>query len=115
MELTVPTVRKTKEKIITRQRYQLILNFIHEYRRVKRISPKYEEIAVGIGYSESAAGTVYTHIQNLIAEGWLEQIQPGARMIFPLKAESEVYAPITDPELKRIAKQQRNLRILRRL
>lgn len=111
-----PEPRKPKNTPMTDQRYQLILNFIREYRRVKGFSPKYEEIAVGIGYAQSAAGTVFTHVQNLIAEGWLKQLQPGARMVvLTERAQGETYAEITDSDLKRIAKQQRNLRILRRL
>lgn len=113
-ETTKP--RAVKQPIMTRQRKQLILNFIHEFRRVKQgISPTFEQIAVGIGYGRNSEGTVFTHVQALIAEGWLEQVEPGARGIVPTRPVSDEYAPIVDPDLKKIAKKQRNLTILRRL
>lgn len=109
-------LRTPKQPIMTRQRKQLIISFIHEFRRVKQgISPTFEEIAVGIGYGRNSEGTVFTHVQALIAEGWLEQIVPGARGVVPTKGVEEVYAELEDDELKRIAKKQKNLRILRRL
>lgn len=115
MIIDTPTTKKPKEPIITRQRKQLILNFLFEYRRIHQVSPTYLEIAKGIGYADNAEGTAYTLCEALVQEGWLRRVAPGARMILPAKGEMELYAVIVDPELKRIAKQQRNLRILRRL
>jgi len=109
--------RHGKSPVITRQRKQLVLNFIHEYRRVNQgVNPTFAEIAKGIGYTETSEGTVHhTLVEPLIEEGWLYRIAPGARMIAPSKLATETYCPITDPDLKAIAKKQRNLRILRRL
>lgn len=112
---TAVKTKKPKELIMTRQRRQLALSFIWEYRRIHQVSPTYEEIALGVGYSITAAGTAFGLVEALIDEGWLRRVAPGARMILPAKDELDVYTEITDPELKRIAKQQRNLRILRRL
>ncbi len=113
---TMTDKKHGKELDITLQRRELVWRFIWEFRRVKRISPTFVEIAKGIGYSENSEGTVHkTLVEPLIAEGWLEKVQPGSRSILPLKKESDVYCVIKDPELKHIAKQQRNLRILRRL
>lgn len=114
-ETPTPTKTRGKPSVITPQRKQLILNFIHEYRRVRKISPTVKDIAQGIGYLRESAGTVHSLINELIEEGWLERVQPGARTLFPTLPPDAEYAPITDPELKRIARQQRNLHILRRL
>lgn len=108
-------VFKQKDSPITRQRKQLILNFIWEYRRIHEVSPTYIEIAKGISYSANAEGTAYTLCTALVAEGWLKKVGDGARMILPAKAEADIYAEITDPSLKLVAKKQKNLRILRRL
>lgn len=105
---------KTKRKpgrkaVITPQRKQLILDFIHEFRRKKEISPTYEQIAVGIGYKGNSEGTIYTYINELIAEGWLKRVG-GVRSVVPTRKPEEQYANVKEPELKAI---QRN--ILRRL
>lgn len=113
--VTMTKPRAPKQPIMTRQRKQLALNFIHEFRRIKQVSPTFEEIAVGIGYSRNSEGTAFSLIQDLIAEGWLIQAVPGARGIVPAKGAGEEYAKITDPELKAVARRQRNLNILRRL
>lgn len=109
-------VQKTKAKrkpgrkaIITPQRKQLILDYIHEFRRKKEISPTYEQIAVGIGYKSGSEGTIYTYINELIAEGWLKRVG-GVRSVVPTRKPDEIYALVKEPELKVI---QRN--ILRRL
>jgi hypothetical protein len=107
--------RYPREPIMANQRGQLALNFIHEYRRVKGYSPKYEEIALGVGYADTAGGTAFTLIQQLIDEGWLKGEKGIARSVMPLRPPTELYCEITDPDLKAIAKKQRNLRILRRL
>jgi SOS-response transcriptional repressor LexA len=114
--IDTPTQTKSaSEDLMIPQRKQLILNFIHEYRRVRQISPSFDEIAKGIGFSETSGGTAHTYTESLIKEGWLKRVQAGSRSILPTKPGSESYAEITDPNLKKIAKQQRNLRILRRL
>lgn len=95
------------------QRKQLILSFIHEYRRVKGISPTYQDIATGIGYTSE--GTAYTLTEELVREGWLKRVAPGARTLVPVHDAATPYTTITDPGLKDIAKKQRNLRILRRM
>lgn len=99
----------------TPQNKQLVLNFIHEYRRINGISPKFDEIALGIGYSKNSGGAVFELVQELIQEGWLKQVVPGARSLVPTKLSTERYAEIKDPNLQSVAKRQRNLRILRRL
>jgi SOS-response transcriptional repressor LexA len=112
-ETTSP--RKLKPSPMTEQRKQLILNFFHEYRRVREISPTFLEVAIGIGYAVNAEGTAHTLVQELIEEGWLKRVQAGSRAILPTHPLDSQYAEIVDPELQRIAKQQKNLRILRRL
>jgi len=107
--------RPGREPVITQQRKQLILDFIHEYRRVREVSPTYVEIAVGIGYASNAEGTAYTLVEALIAEGWLRRVQAGSRSILPVFDESASYAEIIDDNLKVIKWRQHNLRILRRL
>jgi SOS-response transcriptional repressor LexA len=109
--------RARKQPLITRQRKQLILNFIHEYRRLNRISPNLNEIAKGIGYREDSQGTVHTLVEALVREGWLTRAVAGgrARTLIPVYDAQQVYAQITTPELKQIEKQQRGLKILRRL
>lgn len=113
-EIVKPRKRKQSAKV--REHKQLIISFIHEFRRVKQgISPTFEQIRAGSGYGRNSGGTAFKRVQELIAEGWLEQVEPGARGIVPTKDVNEVYAEIVDPELKRIAKKQRNLIILRRM
>ncbi len=107
--------RPGRKQIITPQRKQLILNFIHEFRRLRRKSPTYVEIAKGIDYADKTEGTVYTMVEGLIEEGWLEKVPPGARSLFPTRPETDVYCEITDPELQRVAKLQKGLKIMRRL
>ena len=101
--------------LLMMQRRQLVLNFIHEYRRIHEVSPRYDEITVGVGYSRTAGGTAFGLVKTLIDEGWLRRVAPGARMILPTRPATDIYCEITDPNLKLIAKKQRNLRILRRL
>lgn len=114
--IDVPTKKKPgKEATITPQRKQLILNFVHEYRRIREISPTYLEIAIGIGYATNAEGTAYTLAEQLINEGWLRRVQAGSRSILPVRPQTDVYCEITDAELIAVAERQRNLRILRRL
>lgn len=109
-----PTAKKSKASPMTDQHKQLLLNFMHEFYRVKGIYPTFEEMATGIGWL--SAGTVHKSlVEPLIAEGWLKRVHPGARAIVPVRNETELYCMVVDPELKRVAKQQRNLRILRRL
>lgn len=112
---TANTKRLGRKSILTPQRKQLILNFIHEFRRLRRKSPTYAEIAKGIGFKQGTDGTVHTLVQALIAEGWLENSPSESRSIFPLRPETDVYAEINDPDLKRVAKTQVGLKILRRL
>jgi SOS-response transcriptional repressor LexA len=112
---TVNEKRLGRKPILTPQQKQLVLNFIHEFRHLRRKSPTYNEIARGIGYSNSSDGTVHTLIKQLIAEGWLENSPRESRSIFPLRPETDTYAEITDLKLKKIAKQQKGLKILRRL
>jgi len=107
--------RPGREPVITQQRKQLILDFIHEYRRVREVSPTYVEIAVGIGYATNAEGTAHTLVEFLIEEGWLRRVQAGSRSILPVYPVDKVYSEITDSNLLTIKKRQRNLRILRRL
>ncbi len=98
------------------QRKQLILDFIHEFRRVKEISPRIKEITMGIGYSNASQGQVHTYINQLIDEGWLRRVDgASARALLPAKPATESYAKITDPDCIAIKKRQRNLKILRRL
>lgn len=115
--IDIPDETTKKKKIKNHpsdQRKQLVLNFIHEYRRVRRNqSPTYKEIAVGIGYAESAAGTVYTLVDELIDEGWVERIG-GSRGLIPLREPTDVYCEITRRDLKAIGKRQHNLKILKR-
>jgi SOS-response transcriptional repressor LexA len=115
MITTPTTVRKGRIAVIEPQRKQLILNFIHEYRRIHQISPSYTEIAVGIGYTASAGGSVHTLVEQLIAEGWLRRAHGNAaRTILPTYADpNREYCPITDPALKRIARRQHDLNILK--
>lgn len=115
MIIGTPMIRKPKEKIMTPQRKQLILNLVHEYWRVHGYGPSYDDIAKGSGYAESAAGTAHTLAQELVTEGWLKNTPSVARSTRAVHPPETVYCKITDPDLKRIAKQQRNLRILRRL
>lgn len=116
MMIETPAVKKQKEKIMTPQRKQLILNLVDEYWRVHQYGPSFDDIAKGSGYAESAAGTAHTLVQELITEGWLIGTPKVARSIrLAPQPPAPVYCEISDPDLKRIAKQQRNLRILRRL
>lgn len=114
-DTTVEKPRPGRKPIITPQRKQLILDFIHEFRRVKGVSPKIEEITLGMGYRRGSEGTAHTIINQLIEEGWLRKALPGARAILPVYPADKVYCPITEPDLLRIKKQQKNLVILRRL
>lgn len=107
--------RSGRTPVITPQRKQLILDFIHEYRRKREVSPTYLEIAKGIGYADNAEGTAFTLVEELVQEGWLRRVQAGSRSILPTHDVSAVYAEITDPILISIKKRQRDLRILRRL
>lgn len=107
--------RPGREPVITQQRKQLILNFIHEYRRKREVSPTYLEIAKGIGYADNAEGTAFTLVEQLVQEGWLRRVQVGARSLIPVHDVSAVYAEVTDPVLISVQKRQRDLRILRRL
>lgn len=110
----IPTAKKSKASPMTDQHKQLLLNFMHEFYRVKGIYPTFEEMAMGIGWL--SAGTVHKSlVEPLIAEGWLKRVHPGARAIVPTREVAELYCAVVHPELKRVAKQQRNLRILRRL
>ena len=104
-----------KDAIISRQRKQLLLNFIHEYYRVKGYYPKFVEMAKGIGFSETSEGTVYTLAMQLVDEGWLTSVPGVARTTIPAYPASAVYCEITRADLKLVAKKQKNLRILRRL
>ena len=106
---------RTRETLMIPQRKQLILNFIHEYRRIHEISPKYLEIAKGIGLADNAEGTAHTYVQQLAKEGWLRIIPGVARGILPVFPPDRIYRDITDEDLKVIAHRQKNLRILRRL
>lgn len=112
---TIIKKRPGREPVITQQRKQLILDFIHEYRRKREISPTYLEIAKGIGYADNAEGTAYTLVESLVQEGWLRRVQSGSRSILPVYDASMIYAEVTDLNLKSIQKRQRDLRILRRL
>lgn len=107
--------RPGRQPIITQQRKQLILSFIHEFRRKREISPTYVEIAKGIGYAGNAEGTAYTLVEQLVQEGWLRRVQAGSRSLIPVFDVKTVYAEIVDPDLINIKKRQRDLRILRRL
>lgn len=116
--MTVETATKKRpgrEPVITPQRKQLILDFIHEYRRKRKISPTYLEIAKGIGYADNAEGTAHTLVEELISEGWLERVQAGSRTILPVYDAEAVYSEVTDPALLQVQKRQRDLKILRRL
>lgn len=112
---TVIRKRPGREPVITQQRKQLILDFIHEYRRKREVSPTYLEIAKGIGYADNAEGTAYTLVESLVQEGWLRRVQAGSRSILPVFDVTAIYAEVTDENLKFIQKKQRNLIILRRL
>lgn len=115
--MTLDTIKKRagRKPVMTPQRKQLVLTFIHEFRRVKQASPTHKEIAAGIGYNPNAAGTAYTLTAELVSEGWLRHAFEGSRSIMPVYPLESVYAEITDPELRLILKRQKNLRILRRL
>lgn len=115
--MTIDTIKKRagRKPVMTPQRKQLVLSFIHEFRRVKQVSPTHKEIAIGIGYNANAAGTAYTLVDELVNEGWLRHAVEGSRSIMPVYPLEETYAPITDDECKLILKRQKNLRILRRL
>lgn len=115
--MTAVTERKRpgREPIVTRQRKQLVLYFIHEFRRKREVSPTYLEIAKGIGYADNAEGTAYTLCEKLVQEGWLRRANPGSRSLIPVYDSKKVYAKITDPDLLNIKQRQRDLRILRRL
>lgn len=111
--------RKARHKpgptpVVGQQRKQLVLSFIHEYRRLREISPTYQEIALGIGYAQNAEGTAHTLVEELIAEGWLKRMG-GARSIVPARKPEDQYAIIKDDNLKLVERRQHNLRILRRL
>lgn len=107
--------RPGRKPIVTPQRKQLILSFIHEYRRKNEKNPTYTEITKGVGYSNTAAGTVFTLVEALITEGWLRRAGTGSRSVMPVYPADRIYSEITDPLLKDIQKRQRDLRILRRL
>ena len=78
-----------------RQTMQLILNFIWEYRAVYGNSPTYVEIAKGIGYA--SAGSTYSLVNRLIAEGWLRHALPNSsRSLMPVKPRKSEYCAITD-------------------
>ena len=116
MTIQTPTKpRGKREAILTPQRKQLILNFIHEYRRMHEISPTFLEIAKGIGYTETMEGTAYTYVMELVRDGWLRRAAPGARAILPVYPPDKIYCAIVDEDLKIVAHRQKNLRILRRL
>jgi SOS-response transcriptional repressor LexA len=111
-----PIKRRMRKSVITDQRKQLIVSFIHEYRRMREISPSIAEITKGIGYSEKSEGQVHTYVNQLIDEGWLRKAQgASSRSLIPIKPHDAVYAEITDEALKDIKQRQRSLRILRRL
>lgn len=112
---TITKKRPGRKPVITPQRKQLILNFIHEYRRKQEKNPTYTEITKGIGYSNTAEGTVFTLVEALIQEGWLRKVGEGSRSVMPVFPPDKIYSKITDPLLKDIQKRQRDLRILRRL
>lgn len=107
--------RPGRKPVITQQRKQLILDFIIEFRRVRQISPSVAEITKGIGYSASSEGQVHTYVAQLIDEGWLHKAEgASSRSLIPTRP-NELYAKITDDNLKSIKRSQRNLHILRRL
>lgn len=108
---TEPRKRPGRKPIITNQRKQLILDFIHEYRRRHEISPSIEEITEAIGYKNTSEGQVHTYVNQLIKEGWLKKAAKAvSRSLVPLKPHDAVYAKVTDEKLLPIRK-----RILRRL
>lgn len=116
--MSTDTIKKRagRKPVMTPQRKELILRFIHEYRRIKEVSPTHKEIALGIGYNINAAGTAFTLVDELVQEGWLRHANANSsRSLIPIYPPETVYAEITDPELKSILKRQKNLRILRRL
>lgn len=115
--MTIDTIKKRagRKPVMTPQRKQLVLSFIHEFRRVKQVSPTHKETAIGIGYNANAAGTAFTLVEELVSEGWLRHAVEGSRSIMPVYPPEKIYAEITDDECKLILKRQKNLRILRRL
>lgn len=116
MMIDTPSTKRKKQPIVTRQRKQLVLDFIHEYRRIHEISPKFLDIAKGIGYAENAEGTAFTLVDELVQEGWLRRVAPGmSRAILPVYPVDQIYCEVTDPDLKAIQRRIRNLRTLRRL
>lgn len=115
-----PVATETKKRrgrvpVMTPQRKQLVWFFINEFRRVRGYSPTYEEIAKGIGYKHVSEGTAFTLVDSLVTEGWITNTKKISRSIMPVYPPEKVYAEITDPDLKKIAKKQKNLVILRRL
>lgn len=106
----VPRARKIT---IAPQRKQLILNFIHEYIRVKGMSPTYQKIGEGIGFHGKSGGKVHTLVQELIAEGWLIKVDPNsARALQPVYPADKVYCALIEPTFKKVARLQHDLKIL---
>jgi SOS-response transcriptional repressor LexA len=94
--------RRGRKPVIEPQRKQLILNFIHEYRQIKSVSPNMQEIRRGVGYAN--AGTVHKLVWQLIEEGWLRCVEPRQeRTLVPIHPPYTEYCEITDVELVKIA------------
>lgn len=107
-------IKRERKSTIYPQRRQLILSFIHEHIRVKKIPPTYADIAEGIGYSRSSAGMIHTLVEQLINEGWLMKVDShSSRSLLPVYEADKVYCEITEPELKKIARRQHDLKILK--
>lgn len=106
--------KRNRKSVAVPQHKQLILLAVHEFRRVRGYSPTYKELAVLIGYKKTSSGIVHSYCDQLIADGWLTT-DPNltSRNILPTHASEDVYCAITDPDLKKIARLQRNLKLLR--
>jgi SOS-response transcriptional repressor LexA len=103
--------RRGRKPVIEPQRKQLILNFIHEYRQIKSVSPNMQEIRRGVGYAN--AGTVHKLVWQLIDEGWLRCVEPRQeRTLVPIYPRDKVYCPIADVGLVAIFERQAGLAIL---
>lgn len=106
-------VKRERKSTIEPQRMELIIRFIHEFKRINGFSPIYEEIAEGIGYGKKSGGKVHTMIQKLIAEGWLTGKPKTARTLQPIRPETEHYCTLAEPRFKQVAKLQAGLKILK--
>lgn len=105
----MPHVRYHRSDEILQQRKQLILNFIHIYREMHKVSPSIDEITIAIGYGPKSYGSVTPLINELIHEGWLKRAVPGGRTLVLTHPPDEKYFPLSHPEIRKVASRQKDL------